>query len=64
MFDEQKFRERLGHLLGRARYSSLSTGARETLPDEIIAIVKECEAPKRPKRSKRRNTLKTVKDGR
>jgi hypothetical protein len=64
MFDEQKFREKLGHLLGRARYSHISTGARETLPDEIVEIVKGCEIPDKPKRSrrpKRKNTLKAVK---
>jgi hypothetical protein len=66
MIDEKKLRERLRWLLGRARYSHISTTAQETLPDEIVRIVKECEVadkPEKPKRSKkpRRNTLKTVK---
>ncbi len=59
MIDEKKLREKLVWLLGRARYSHISTTAQETLPDEIIEIVTECEVPEKPKKS--RNTLKTVK---
>jgi hypothetical protein len=59
MINEKRLREKLEWLLGRARYSHISTGARETLPKEIIEIVKECEVPEKPINSKR-NTLKTA----
>lgn len=56
MIDEQKLREKLRWLFAHSKYSHISTGVMETLPDEIVEIARECEIPEKPKK----NTLTTA----
>jgi len=48
MMDEAKLREKLAKLLARSEFHSLATFARESLIEQVVAAVEECEVAEKP----------------